>query len=41
MKNLLIKIGKNSRKAFANQLETKKKDKVLKNYYQLIKKIKN
>ncbi len=36
MKNLLYKIGKNSRKAFSVQLTSKKKDKVLKNYYQMI-----
>ena len=38
MKNSLIKFGKKSRKAFLNQLESKKKDKVLKDYYQLIEK---
>ena len=38
MKNLLINIGKKSKKAFSYQLDTKKKNKVLKNYYQLIKK---
>jgi len=38
MKNLLIKIGKNSKKACSNHLISKKKDKVLKNYYQLIQK---
>ena len=36
MKNLLINIGKKSRKASLNQLDNKKKNKVLKNYYQLI-----
>jgi len=36
MKNLLIRVGKNSKKAFLGGLETKKKDKVLKNYHQLI-----
>ena len=41
MKNLLINIGKKSKKAFSKQLNTKKKDKILKNYYQLIKKNKN
>ena len=38
MKNLLINIGKKSKKAFSYQLDTKKKNKVLKNYYQLIEK---
>ncbi len=38
MKNLLIKIGKKSKNAFFNQLESKKKDKVLKDYYQIIEK---
>ena len=38
MKNSLINIGKKSKKAFDYQLSSKKKDKVLKNYYQLIKK---
>ena len=38
MKNLLIRVGKNSKKAFLGGLETKKKDKVLINYHQLIKK---
>ena len=38
MKNLLINIGKKSKKAFSYQLDTKKKNKVLKNYHQLIKK---
>ncbi len=41
MKNLLTKIGKNSKKAFSLQIDTKKKDKVLKDYYLLIKKNKN
>ena len=36
MKNLLLDIGKKSRKAFLNELSTKKKDRVLKDYYQLI-----
>jgi glutamate-5-semialdehyde dehydrogenase len=36
MKNLLLDIGKKSRKAFSNELSTKKKDRVLKDYYQLI-----
>ena len=36
MKNLLIRIGKKSKKAFINKLSSKKKDKVLKNYYHLI-----
>ena len=38
MKNLLLNIGKKSRKAFLNKLSAKKKDKVLKDYYQLIEK---
>tara|TARA_B100001057_G_scaffold22375_1_gene20729 strand:+ start:2011 stop:3261 length:1251 start_codon:yes stop_codon:yes gene_type:complete len=38
MKNLLLNIGKKSKKAFLNELDTKKKDKVLKDYYLLIKK---
>ena len=38
MKNLLINIGKKSKKAFSYQLDTKKKNKILKNYYQLIQK---
>jgi glutamate-5-semialdehyde dehydrogenase len=38
MKNLLLNIGKKSRKAFSNELSAKKKDKVLKDYYQLIEK---
>ncbi len=38
MKNLLINIGKKSKKAFFNQINSKKKDKILKDYYQLIKK---
>ena len=36
MKNLLLDIGKKSRKAFSNELSAKKKDKVLKDYYHLI-----
>ncbi len=36
MKNLLVNIGKKSKKAFTNKLSSKKKDKVLKDYYQLI-----
>ena len=36
MKNLLIRIGKKSKKAFIYKLSSKKKDKVLKNYYHLI-----
>ena len=35
MKNLLLDIGKKSRKAFSNELSTKKKDRVLKYYYKL------
>ena len=38
MKNLLINIGKKSKKAFSNQINSKKKDKILKDYYQLIEK---
>ena len=38
MKNFLTKIGENSRKAFSLQINSKKKDKVLKDYYSLIKK---
>ena len=36
MKNLIINIGTKSKKAFKNKLSTKKKDKILKDYYQLI-----
>ena len=36
MKNLLINMGKKSKKAFINKLSSKKKDKVLKDYYHLI-----
>ena len=36
MKNLLINIGKKSKKAFINKLSSKKKNKVLKDYYHLI-----
>mgnify|MGYP001491903960 FL=1 len=38
MKNLLINIGKRSKKAFTYQVNSKKKNKVLKDYYQLIQK---
>ncbi len=38
MKNLLFKIGKKSKKAFSNEIDEKKKNKVLRDYYQLIKK---
>ena len=41
MKNLLIDIGKKSKKAFSIQLNTKKKNKILKDYFSLIKKNKN
>ncbi len=41
MKKLLINIGKKSKKAFSNQLDSKKKNKILKNYYQLIERNKN
>ena len=36
MRNLLINIGEKSKKAFSNQIITKKKDKVLKDYLFLI-----
>ena len=38
MKNLLFNIGKKSKKAFSNQINSKKKDKILKDYYLLIEK---
>ena len=38
MKNLLINIGKKSKKAFSNQINSKKKNKILKDYYRLIEK---
>ena len=38
MKSLLINIGIKSKKAFIKKLSSKKKDKVLKDYYQLINK---
>ncbi len=38
MKNLLISVGKKSKKAFSNQVNTKIKDKVLKDYSNYIKK---
>ena len=38
MKNLLINIGIKSKRAFINKLSSKKKDKVLKDYYQIINK---
>ena len=41
MKNLLIRIGKKSRKAFADQINTKKKNKVLKDFSKLIRQNKN
>ena len=41
IKNELIKIGKNSRKALEAQLNTKKKDQVLKDFCKLIEKNKN
>ena len=41
MKSLLINIGKKSKKAFSTQLNSKKKDKVLKDYFLLINKHKN
>ena len=36
MREKLINIGRKSKKAFLHQIDSKKKDKVLKNYYQLI-----
>ncbi len=41
MKNKLLIIGKRSKKSFANQLSSKKKDQVLNDYHKLIKKNKN
>ena len=41
MRRLLLNIGKKSKKAFSIQLDSKKKDKVLKDYFQLIQKNKN
>ena len=38
MKSLLISIGKKSKKAFSYQINSKKKDKILKDYYRLIEK---
>ena len=38
MKNLLLKIGIKSRKASSCQIDEKKKNKVLENYFQMIKK---
>ena len=38
MKNLLIKIGIKSRKASSYQIDEKKKNKVLENYFQMIEK---
>ena len=38
MKNLLINIGKKSKRAFIHKLNSKKKDKILKDYYLLINK---
>ena len=38
MKNLLIKIGTKSKKAFTKKLSSRKKDKVLKDYFQLLNK---
>ena len=38
MKNLLVKIGTKSRKAFSQQISTEKKNKVLEDYIQMIKK---
>ena len=38
MKSLLINIGTKSKKAFTFKLNSKKKDKVLKDYYELINK---
>ena len=36
MRKLLFNIGKKSKKAFVNKLSSKKKDIVLRNFYQLI-----
>ena len=36
MKDLLIAIGKNAKKAFSKSISTKKKDKVLKDYQKII-----
>ena len=41
MKKLIINIGKKSKKAFSNQISTKKKNKILSDYSQLIQKNKN
>jgi len=41
MKNILLNIGKKSKKAFSNQLSSKRKDKVLKDYFLLITKNKD
>ena len=38
MKTLLINLGKKSKKAISKQINTKKKNKILKNYFQLIEK---
>ena len=38
MKNLLIKIGEKSKKAFSNQINIRKKDKILKDYCRLLEK---
>ena len=38
MKNLLVKIGKQSKKAFLSQIHSDKKNKVLKDYCSLIQK---
>ena len=38
MKNLLFNIGKKSKKAFILKINENKKNKVLKDYYQLIEK---
>ena len=38
MRSLLISIGKRSRKAFLNRVDSTKKNKVLKDYYNLINK---
>ena len=38
MKNLFIKIGKKSKKALSNHINSKKKDKILKDYFLLIEK---
>ena len=38
MRNFIINVGKKSKKAFTKEISSEKKDKVLKDYYSLIKK---